>query len=119
MHLLYVDESGSIENPNDRFFILAGVAVFERHTHWIEKDLNAIAEQFDKEEPHRVELHGSPMRSGKGVWRQQPQAVREQAIIDAWRLGSVTGYIVRVCSRLFSKRQTTRGRSFPKSRLSS
>ncbi|RRA50529.1 DUF3800 domain-containing protein [Acidipila sp. EB88] len=87
MHLLYVDESGAIGNPTEKFFILAGVSVFERNTHWIERDLNEIAARFNKEEPYTVELHGSPMRSGKGFWKHQPRDVREQAIIDALSVG--------------------------------
>ena len=30
MYLLYLDESGSVGNPNERHFVLAGIAVFER-----------------------------------------------------------------------------------------
>lgn len=33
MYLLYVDESGSPGDPNQKHFVLAGVAVFERETH--------------------------------------------------------------------------------------
>ena len=47
MHLLYVGESGSDRNPNDRFFILADFSVFKKHTHWIERDLNVVAGRFD------------------------------------------------------------------------
>jgi hypothetical protein len=65
MHLLYVDESGSIADPNQRFFVLAGLAVFERGTHWIEVELNKIAGRFAPNDPHSLELHGSPMRTGR------------------------------------------------------
>jgi len=37
MHLLYVDESGSATDASQRYFVLAGISVFERTTHWIEK----------------------------------------------------------------------------------
>ena len=30
MYLLYLDGSGSVRNPNERHFVLAGIAVFER-----------------------------------------------------------------------------------------
>jgi len=46
MHLLYVDESGSVADPAQQYFVLAGVCVFERKTHWIEQALNAIAHTF-------------------------------------------------------------------------
>jgi hypothetical protein len=30
MHLLYADESGSVGDPKQQFFVLAGFSVFER-----------------------------------------------------------------------------------------
>jgi hypothetical protein len=79
MYLLYVDESGAASDQGQQFFILAGVSVFERQTHWIEQELNEITARFDP----ALELHGSPMRSGKGGWRKIPQADRDGAIKDA------------------------------------
>jgi hypothetical protein len=83
MYLLYADESGSLGDPTERYFVLAGVSVFEREPHWLEKDLEEIAKRFDANEPESIELHGSPMRAGKGRWRHFPKADREQAIVDA------------------------------------
>lgn len=87
MYLLYADESGSVGDPTQRFFILAGVAVFEREPHWIEQDLDAIAARFEPQEPHTLEFHGNPMRGGRGRWRSQPRADREQAMIDVLTVG--------------------------------
>ena len=87
MHLLYLDESGSVGNPNERFFVLAGFAVFEREPHWIDKDLNEIAARFSPQNPDAIEFHGSPMRSGKGLWRQFQSAERDKAIVDALIIG--------------------------------
>jgi hypothetical protein len=87
MHLLYLDESGSVADPAQGHFILAGVAVFERKTHWIEESLNTVAARFAAIDPHTVELHGSPMRSGSGGWRKYPREDRLRAIEDALRLG--------------------------------
>ncbi|WP_163069197.1 DUF3800 domain-containing protein, partial [Acinetobacter baumannii] len=64
MHLLYLDESGSVADPQQRYFVLGGVSVFERQSHWIETELNKIAERFKPAAPYDIELHGSPMRSG-------------------------------------------------------
>lgn len=83
MHLLYADESGSIADPTQKFFVLAGVCVFERATHWIEVELNKIAGRFAPNQPHDLELHGSPMRTGADGWRQHPIADRKQAMLDA------------------------------------
>ena len=87
MHLLYADESGSISDPSQRNFVLAGVSAFEREPHWIEQELNAIAARFAPSQPQSVELHGSPMRTGSRGWDQYPRADREQAMLDALRVG--------------------------------
>jgi hypothetical protein len=87
MHLLYLDESGSVADPAQAFFVLAGVAVFERKTHWVEQKLNAIAERFAPATPHAVELHGSPMRSGREGWKAHPLADRLAAIREALQIG--------------------------------
>ncbi|MFI4940595.1 MAG: DUF3800 domain-containing protein [Burkholderiales bacterium] len=89
MHLLYVDESGSVSDISQEYFVLAGVSVFERQTHWIEQKLNEIATCFNTVSPHELELHGSPMRSGKGAWRKILKPDREQAIKDALQFGIV------------------------------
>ena len=71
MHLLYLDESGSVADAGQHHFVLAGLSVFERTTHWIEQDLNQIAQRFapDPSCPYDIELHASPMRNGRGLWR--------------------------------------------------
>lgn len=92
MHLLYADESGSISDAGQRFFVLAGVSVFERDPHWIEQKLNEIAARFATDQPHSIELHGSPMRTGKSGWRRFSLADREQAIRDALRVGVAEKY---------------------------
>ena len=87
MHLLYADESGSAGNPTESHFVLAGVSVFEKDTHWIARDLDNIAARFNPDESHTVELHGTPMRRGRGIWKTQAREVREQAMIDALAVG--------------------------------
>lgn len=63
--------------------------VFERQTHWVEQRLNEVAARFVPDEPHSLELHGSPLRGGKDGWRKIPRPEREQAIKDALYLGIV------------------------------
>ena len=89
MYVLYADESGSIGNARERFFVLAGVSVFERQTHWIEQELNQIAARFVPTQPHAVELHGSPMRSGSHGWRDFPSACYELCVSWRARLASM------------------------------
>lgn len=68
VHLLYLDESGHPHDPNTNFFVLAGFAVFERSTHWLESRINPVAARFNPQDPSAVEFHGSPMHSAKENW---------------------------------------------------
>lgn len=83
MNLLYADESGSIIDPKQIFFVLAGVSIFERQGFWLSEELDKIALQFNPGDPNSVELHGSPMLNGRGFWRQFPLPKRIQAIKDS------------------------------------
>lgn len=87
MHLLYLDYSGDSADPRQEWVVLAGVSVFERRAHWIEQRLNEIAGRFDPDDPHNVEFHGSPMRSGACGWRDYPYDDRLQAMREALRDG--------------------------------
>jgi len=83
MHLLYCDESGSTHDPKQRFFVLAGMSVFERQSYWLATELDKIASRFNEADPASVELHGSPMNGGKGNWRNFPKEERTRAMADA------------------------------------
>lgn len=80
MYLLYVDESGSTSDPSQPYFVLSGISVFERKTHWIEQEMNKIAIQFSADSPYDYELHGSPMRTGKSEWKTFPFETRMRAL---------------------------------------
>lgn len=82
VHLLYLDESGHPHDPNTNFFVLAGFAVFERSTHWLESRINPVAARFNPQDPSAVEFHGSPMHSAKENWAGVAPADRVQAVVD-------------------------------------
>lgn len=78
MHILYIDGSGSVANPGERHFVLAGVAVFERSIYHLIQKLDDLVDSFGLDDPQQTELHGSPMYSGKGnPWRTVPRNDRE------------------------------------------
>ena len=83
MHLLYVDEAGTVHDAAQRYFVLGGLSVFERQGYWISQQLDDIAARFNPGDPGSVELHGGPMLKGRGMWRGLPLADRIQAINDA------------------------------------
>lgn len=59
MHLLYLDDSGSANNPAEDYFVLGGISLFEAQAHWITNRLDAIAEGINPANPHQVEFHAS------------------------------------------------------------
>jgi Protein of unknown function (DUF3800) len=83
MHLLYIDESGSPKDASQQHFIMVGVSLFERQGHWLALELDKIAARFDPANPQNIELHGNPMKQGKGQWKTIPGADRAQAFQDA------------------------------------
>jgi len=87
MYLLYLDESGSATDPALKHFVLAGVAFFERSTHWAEQHLNSVVETLTTGDIHAMELHGSPMYGGKGQWRRVERDIRHAAIKRALEVG--------------------------------
>lgn len=75
MYLLYLDESGNPDDASDRHFVLAGLAVFERRTYWMQQEAELIkAKHFPNAPP--LDFHAQPIKSGKGVWRRVDADVR-------------------------------------------
>ncbi len=88
MYLLYIDESGNAFDAGDRHFVMAGLAVFERRTYWMQREAELIkARHFPTAPP--VDFHAQPIRSGHGFWRRIDPAVRTQV------LGEVGNIIVQ------------------------
>ncbi len=81
MYLLYLDESGNENDPTDRFFVLAGIALFERQTFFLSQSIEAIQDKhFPNHQP--IPFHASEIRSGRDMWRKVPQATREAVLED-------------------------------------
>lgn len=111
MYLLYTDESGSIDDPNGQFFVLAGCALFERQTHWVDSKLESIAERFNRKfVTGKCELHGSPMFGGSDGWKQVATVPeRVQAVCDALNLldhehGRIFVFVSVIEKALFQKK---------------
>ncbi|MGR3914877.1 MAG: DUF3800 domain-containing protein [Gammaproteobacteria bacterium] len=69
MHLLYLDDSGSADNPNEEYLVLGGVSIFESQAHWVTQQLDRLAEDIHHA-PQHVEFHASEIFSRRIVpWR--------------------------------------------------
>jgi len=75
MYLLYLDESGNPDNPADRYFVLAGAAIFERQTFFLSRDLDNIQGRHFPGLPP-VTFHATDIRAGNGFWRTVAEADR-------------------------------------------
>lgn len=87
MHILYVDDSGTVDDPTEQFFVLGAVSVFERGLFHQIKLVDECVKSFDLGDPHDIELHGSTMYHGRdGVWRSvRHRPARETMIHTALR----------------------------------
>lgn len=59
MFLLYLDDAGSASNPNEDYFVLGGVCVFETQADGFTRELDRIAATYDPKDPYSVEFHES------------------------------------------------------------
>ena len=93
MHLLYLDGSGSVRNPSERYFVLAGISVFERQIYHLISATDAFVTSLDIGDTHNIELHGSVMANGKeapwkGMTRKRRLDVIERSLCllrdDRW-----------------------------------
>lgn len=85
VHILYLDDSGSVKNASDRHIILAGFAVFERGGHWLSKAMERQAETLWPSSPDSLEFHGTDIHSGSKHWRALPREVRYSSYNAALR----------------------------------
>ncbi len=85
MYLLYIDGSGSVKNPNEEYFILGGVSVFERQIFHLIKRMDEYVESLDLgfSEDEDIELHASMIASRKKKpWKGGIQKARGLQIIE-------------------------------------
>jgi hypothetical protein len=77
MYLLYLDESGN-ESGQDRYFVLGGLALFERQTYHLSASLDALQGEFFPGE--RVPIHITDIKSGSKRWRKLSRDRRQEFI---------------------------------------
>jgi hypothetical protein len=79
MHLLYLDDAGSVSNSSDRHIVLAGLSLFERRVHWLSLELERLAKGLWPSSPETLEFRGVDIRSGRKQWRGITQDRRADA----------------------------------------
>ncbi len=61
MYILYLDESGAHEQAS--YFVLAGLAVFEREIYWFTQDMEKLQQEYFPNESEPVFFHVSQLRA--------------------------------------------------------
>ena len=113
MHLLYLDDSGSVSDKTDRYVVLAGFCVNEKQTHWIDKRMNELVRPYAGEDPYAWEFHGTDMRArGRDVWRTLPYETRKEALLSA--LSLVTEKKLRLFAAVIDKKSCAEGEDLTK-----
>lgn len=64
-YLLDIEEFDQVTDPNQKFFILAGVSAFARLTLWIVEELEQIARGFSHWDPYAIRT----ARFANAFWR--------------------------------------------------
>lgn len=98
MHVLYVDDSGSIGDPAQRFFVLGAVSVFERGIYHLIKAADECVDGFGLGPHDEIELHASDMYGGRGSpWKTvKSRGQREEMIRSALNLLTPSSPSVRL-----------------------
>lgn len=63
MHLLYLDDSGSVHNANEDYLVLGGISVYEAQVYWFTQEMDRLAQSIEPSNPHTVEFHASEIFS--------------------------------------------------------
>jgi hypothetical protein len=80
MFLLYLDDSGSVQNQNEEYLVLGGICVPEHQVNELTHAMDQLAARFDPSDPDSVEFHASAIFTGKTKpWDalKQPEQRRE------------------------------------------
>lgn len=91
MYLLYLDDSGSIPNKNEDYFVLGGICVPEQSVYWLSHELDKIAIKIDPTYAPNIEFHASEIFSGKIFPWDQYSTKSERIGIIKQVLQSLTG----------------------------
>jgi hypothetical protein len=80
--ILYIDDSGTVADPNEGYFVLGAVSVFERGLFHQIKSADDCVSSFKIGDAHDIELHASAMYNGRdSIWRTiRDRPTRERMI---------------------------------------
>ena len=65
MFLLYLDDSGAVNNRHEDYLVLGGICVAEQHVNELTHSMDQLAARFDADDPDGVEFHASEIFAGR------------------------------------------------------
>ena len=83
LHLLYLDDSGSASNADERYFVLGGLSIFEAQADWFTRELDKLAEGINPANPSHVEFHASEIFSRRSEPWNRMSREEAQGVIKA------------------------------------
>ncbi|MFI5458101.1 MAG: DUF3800 domain-containing protein [Isosphaerales bacterium] len=92
MFLLYLDDSGSVDNQDEEYLVLGGICVSEHQVNDLTNAMDQLAFRFDPTDPDSVEFHASEIFSGREKpWNSVRQREERRAILkDVLRVFNAT-----------------------------
>jgi len=83
MHLLYVDDSGSVNNAAEEYIVLGGVSVSEHQCDYLTSELDKIAQSIDAINFNSIEFHASEIFARRSAPWDKLTKDEAQGIIKA------------------------------------
>lgn len=84
MYLLYLDESGVPENSSEEYFVMGGLAVFERQCYWLSQQLDDLQQKHFPASGF-VEFHAQAINAHKKEpWHSISSSVRGSVLDDIY-----------------------------------
>jgi hypothetical protein len=83
MHVLYLDDSGSVTDHTQNYFVLGGVSVYERGIYHLMEAADQCVAAFELGDPGEIELHATDMHAGRGnPWATIKTRAPREALIN-------------------------------------
>lgn len=93
MYLLYLDASGTPESTNEEYFVLAGLAAFERRIYHLSQDLNKVQNTYFPGASSPVEFHASHIHARRSEpWKSLSYGQRKQLMQDVYSIVNDSHY---------------------------
>lgn len=88
VYILYLDESGF--HAEAQYFVLSGIAVFEREIYWYAQDLDALQKRYFPDIAEPIEFHASLLRAQPDKvpepFNQLPVEQRRNLLADIYQV---------------------------------